>query len=213
MDPRFAMDLLKDKSVYFGICPENHFVSVQASIGQNLPRSTLTCPVTRSRFRQEFTSPCSVAVLKALIPSSIVLVSLASSLPVPRAVKRVLHPVTDIFQDRTSLENIAPAHVKESLGHSSHVGPTIARQSIFVGVGLIGSLFWSACLGLRIVGMAWSNTTRQEAVWQVWTTTLIFVSWVRRLGSMPMMSKNLITPLAAASNSALSPLSAPLEPE
>jgi hypothetical protein len=160
----------------------------------------LTCPGTRSRFRQEFTSPCSVAVLKALIPSSIVLASLASSLPVPRAVKRVLHPVTDIFQDRTSLENIAPAHVKESLKQSSHVGPTVARQSIFVGVGLIGSLFWSACLGLRIVGMVWNNTPRQEAVWQVWTTTLILVSWVRRLGSMPMMSETLTTSLAAASN-------------
>lgn len=173
----------------------------------------LTCPCTRSRFRQEFTSPCSIAVLKALIPSLIVFASLASSLPVPRAVKRVLYPVIDIFQDRTSLENIAPAHVKESLRHSSHVGPTIARQSIFVGVGLIGSLFWSACLGLRIVDMTWNNTPRREAVWQVWTTTLILVSWVRGLGSMPMTSETLTTSLAAAWNSALSPLSAPLDPE
>lgn len=148
---------------------------------QRKTRSALSVacwPLPRSFVSQQFTSTCSIAVLRATIPTVIVAANLVALVPVPRSLKRLLHPITDIAHDRTSLENIAPANVTKTLEQSKHVGPTYLRQAILLSVGMVGSLWWAAMLGLRIIKMMGSATRPRVSVWPIWTTALILLSWV-----------------------------------
>jgi hypothetical protein len=128
--------------------------------------------------RQDFTSGCSLAFLRAIIPSALVALALLSLIPVPRLVKKLAFPVIDTIEDRTSINAISSTRVKETLEANKHVGPPRWKQAVLIGGGLVASLWWMVILGLNIVHVTSAGAGRKQIVWRAWTTGMIIFSWV-----------------------------------